>query len=294
MTTPAIALAAAVSGDARSVRPPRPWRPSKLRLLVLTAYCPGESWSPFMAMHIEQPDSRHSAPAARKTSWSPSRSAWAFTCWLPGTTMRRTPSAAWRPSRAAAAWRRSLIRELVQLPMKTTSTGWPAIGWPACRPMYSSARSRARRADGSAASSGRGTRPLTGMPMPGFVPQVIIGSRVFASSVIEVSNAAPSSVGSVRHPATAASHAVPCGAWRRPWTYSKVVSSGATRPARAPPSMLMLQIVIRCSIESARIASPRYSKTWPVPPPIPIRAMRARMTSLAPTPGRSRPSTRTS
>ena len=55
-TTPAIALAAAVSGEARNVRPPLPWRPSKLRLLVLTAYWPGWSWSPFIAMHIEQPD----------------------------------------------------------------------------------------------------------------------------------------------------------------------------------------------------------------------------------------------
>ena len=34
--------------------------------------------------------------------------------------------------------------------------------------------------------------------------------------------------------------------------------------------MDMLQIVIRCSMLSARMASPRYSNTWPVPPPIPI------------------------
>ena len=72
-TTPAIALAAAVSGEARNVRPPLPWRPSKLRLLVLTAYWPGVSWSPFIAMHIEQPASRHSAPAALKISDRPSR-----------------------------------------------------------------------------------------------------------------------------------------------------------------------------------------------------------------------------
>jgi hypothetical protein len=32
-------------------------------------------------------------------------------------------------------------------------------------------------------------------------------------------------------------------------------------PARAPPSIDMLQIVIRPSIESARIADPRYSIT---------------------------------
>ena len=90
--------------------------------------------------------------------------------------------------------------------------------------------------------------------------------------LIVLSKAAPSSEGSVRQPATAASHAAPCGAWRRPWRYSKVVSSGAISPARAPPSMLMLQMVMRCSMVSARIASPRYSKTCPVPPPTPIRA----------------------
>ena len=132
MTLPAIADAAAVRGLARNVRPPLPWRPSKLRFDVLTAYWPGDSWSPFIAMHIEQPASRHSAPAARKISWRPSRSACAFTCWEPGTTISRTPSATWRSLRTLAASRRSLIRLLVQLPMNTTSTGWPAIGWPGC------------------------------------------------------------------------------------------------------------------------------------------------------------------
>ena len=38
---PVTAVAAAVSGLARNVRPPLPWRPSKLRLLVLTALSPG-------------------------------------------------------------------------------------------------------------------------------------------------------------------------------------------------------------------------------------------------------------
>ena len=38
---------------------------------------------------------------------------------------------------------------------------------------------------------------------------------------------------------------------------------------------------MRCSMVSARMASPRYSKTWPVPPPTPIRAISARMMSLA-------------
>ena len=73
--------------------------------------------------------------------------------------------------------------------------------------------------------------------------------------------------------------------------YSKVVSSGAMRPARAPPSMDMLQMVIRSSIDRPRMASPPYSKTWPVPPPTPMREMRLRMMSLAVTPGRRAPLT---
>ena len=58
--------------------------------------------------------------------------------------------------------------------------------------------------------------------------------------------------------------------------------------------MDMLQIVIRPSIESARIASPVYSSTWPVPPAVPIRRISASTRSFAPTPGRGAPVKRTS
>ena len=73
--------------------------------------------------------------------------------------------------------------------------------------------------------------------------------------------------------------------------YAKVVSSGAIIPARAPPSIDMLQIVMRPSIERARIVDPRYSITWPVAPPVPMWAMTPRMMSLAVTPVGSSPST---
>ena len=43
VTTPVIADAAAVSGEARNDRPPAPWRPSKFRLEVEIAYWPGSS-----------------------------------------------------------------------------------------------------------------------------------------------------------------------------------------------------------------------------------------------------------
>ena len=58
-------------------------------------------------------------------------------------------------------------------------------------------------------------------------------------------------------------------------------------PARAPASMLILHIVIRPSIDSASMALPRYSMTWPCPPPVPIFAMTARMMSFALTPAGS-------
>ena len=51
-----------------------------------------------------------------------------------------------------------------------------------------------------------------------------------------------------------------------------MVSSGAIMPARAPASIDMLHTVMRSSMVSARIAAPRYSSTWPVPPSTPICA----------------------
>ena len=47
--------------------------------------------------------------------------------------------------------------------------------------------------------------------------------------------------------------------------YSKVISSGWISPARAPASMAMLQIDIRASIDSERIADPANSIVEPVP-----------------------------
>ena len=76
-----------------------------------------------------------------------------------------------------------------------------------------------------------------------------------------VSNSASSSVRSWRQASRAVSHSSPCGACGRPFRYSKVVSSGATIPARPPASIDMLHMVMRASIDIARTASPRYSST---------------------------------
>ncbi len=70
-----------------------------------------------------------------------------------------------------------------------------------------------------------------------------------------------------------------------------MVRSGAIMPARAPASIDMLQMVIRASIDSFSMADPRYSMTWPCPPPVPICAMTARIRSLAETSSPSSPST---
>src|SRR5258708_21986462 len=51
---PATAAAAAIAGLTRCVRPPAPWRPSKLRLLVEAQRSPGCKRSAFMPRHMEQ------------------------------------------------------------------------------------------------------------------------------------------------------------------------------------------------------------------------------------------------
>jgi len=105
-----------------------------LRFDVLAHRSPGDSVSGFMARHMEQPGSRHSKPAARKTVCRPSASAWALTAWDPGTTIAR-PTLTWRPSTTAAAARRSSMRLFVHEPMKTVSTSMSRSGVPAARPM---------------------------------------------------------------------------------------------------------------------------------------------------------------
>ena len=70
-----------------------------------------------------------------------------------------------------------------------------------------------------------------------------------------------------------------------------MVSSGATSPARAPASMVMLETVMRPSMDSCRTAAPAYSMTWPVPPAVPIFPIIARIRSLAVVPSARAPST---
>src|SRR6185312_8708837 len=132
---PSMAAAAAIAGLTRWVRPPRPWRPSKLRFEVEAQRPPGSSRSAFMARHIEQPWMRHSKPASRKILSRPSFSASCFTRPEPGTTMAETPAATLRPLAISAAARRSSMRPLVHEPMNTRWIGTSTSLVPGVRPM---------------------------------------------------------------------------------------------------------------------------------------------------------------
>ena len=135
-----------------------------------------------MAMHIEQPGSRQSQPAARKISGSPSAMAWRLTSCEPGTTSTRSFGFTLRPFKIAAAARRSEMRELVQLPMKTTSTGWPSQRLAAFEAHVGAAPWRWNRAPSDRLTrEGSGSGASIGTPMPGLVPYVIIGSSASAS-----------------------------------------------------------------------------------------------------------------
>ena len=136
VTTPVMALAAAVSGLARNVRPPLPCRPSKLRLLVETLYWPG---CKLIAVHRDAHGAARLAPFAAGLAEDLAAALRLRPAASPPAT-RAPPSRApsdspCGPSAAPAAVRRSEMRELVQLPMKTTSTGCPSSGLPPSRPM---------------------------------------------------------------------------------------------------------------------------------------------------------------
>src|SRR6059058_1383283 len=92
----------------------------------------------------------------------------------------------------------------------------------------------ASRLTASRSLSGSGTRPSIVVTISGEVPQVTCGLMSAAFSVTTISNFAPGSECRVRQYATACSHCGPTGANGRPFTYSMVVSSTATMPARAP------------------------------------------------------------
>src|SRR5262245_442543 len=137
LTAPSSAAAATMAGLISKVRPDGlPCRPLKLRLLEEAQTCRPTNLSGFIARHIEHPGSRHSNPAARNTSSSPSASAWRATSCEPGTTIAFTCAFTLPSLATRAASRRSERRPLVHEPMNATSTFVPAIGTPGFQSMY--------------------------------------------------------------------------------------------------------------------------------------------------------------
>ena len=140
------------------------------------------------------------------------------------------------------------------------------------------------------ALAGSGTVPVMLTVSSGEVPQVTVGGMSAALISTTVSKWAPSSVLRLRQNSTAWSHSAPSGASGRPLRYSNVMSSGANMPARAPPSIDMLAIDMRASIDIFSTAVPQNSMTEPVPPAVPITPITWSMTSLDVTPGARSPS----
>ena len=226
--------------------------------------------SGFMPRHIEQPAPRQSKPAARKTSSRPSSSACAFTCAEPGTTIALTCEATLRPFTTDAASRRSPIREFVHEPMKTRSSfdldhRRPGLEAHVVQRALVAVVLGLRHRIGDADDHLRVRAPCD-----------LGADRVDVDGDLLVERRAL--VGEQLAPVLLR----PCAPWSR--TQPKVVSSGAIMPARPPPSMVMLQIVMRPSIESPRMTSPENSTTWPAAPATPIWPIVARMRSLAVTP----------
>ena len=293
VTLPVTAAAAAVSGRGEERAPALALAALEVAVAgadrVLAGLRAGRrSWR----CTCEQPGSRHSAPASRKTRSSPSASAWRLTCLRAGDDEHAHAGgdlAALQHARRPRAGRE--MRALVQLPMKTTSTGWPSSGCAGLRgPCSASAFSSAARCAASASVAGSGTRPVMGMPMPGLVPKVIIGSSAAASSEMLRSKAAPVVGGQLRASGRRrASQAAPFGACGRPARYCEGDVVG--RDHAGARAALDRHVADRHALFHVEGADGRAGVLEDVAGRRRRRrcvAMSARMMSLAVTPGRQR------
>ena len=257
---PSIAAAAAIRGLTRCVRPPLPCRPSKFRFEVEAQRSPSIRMSGFMPRHIEQPEARHSKPASRKTSWRPSCSAASRTCSEPGTTIARTPSATLPPAdhRGGGAQvldprvRAGADEDAVELDLGDRRAGLERhVGE---RPLGGLGIDRAfqRRRVGDACGN-LGDHAWVRPPGDHRRQR----RRVDIDLGVELGTVVGRRAAAIRRRRRRSAPERRA----RPRTYSNVVSSGAIIPARPPPSIVMLQIVIRASIERSRTVSPAYSTT---------------------------------
>ena len=141
---PAIAAAAATAGQTRCVRPPGPWRPSKLRFEVDAQRSPGRGCRGSCRGTSSSRRRATRSPASRNTRSRPSRSACAFTSPEPGTTIARTPA---RPCGRATT---SPARAGPRCARSCTSRGTPVDGDVADRRAGAEIHVRERAAGGLA------------------------------------------------------------------------------------------------------------------------------------------------
>ena len=208
---PAIAAAAAVSGLARCVRAPGPWRPSKLRFDVETQRAPGGTdvvvdGEAHRASGLAPLEARLRERCGRGLPLRPP-------CAPRSSRERRSRARRSRPcgrGRARAAARRSDSRLLVHEPMNTTSTGSLRARCPGASPMYANARCAADSRDAPAGCRSRAparrcrcTSPRRGAPGDLRLQRVDVERRASARTC------ASSSLRSVRQCSSARSHRCP-------------------------------------------------------------------------------------
>ena len=283
---PSMAAAAAICGETRWVRPPRPWRPSKLRFEVEAQRSPGAS---DVGVHAEAHRAAGDAPVeagraedlvealglglrldllrARHDHRVDAASDLAALDDLGGGA--QVADARVRARADEDAVERDLLDRRARLEVHVAAAR-------ARRPRV--LRLRARPLGDGATMSGVGA------------PRDLRRERARRRRRSRLSNARALVGAQRRASARRPARSPPCGAPRGPRRHANVVSSGAIMPARPPPSIVMLQTVMRPSIESASIAGPAYSTTWPVAPPTPIWPIVPRIRSLAVTPKPSSPS----
>jgi len=162
------------------------------------------------------------------------------------------------------------MRALVHEPRKTASILIFLLECQVSGPCIRVRVQKALRSASVALGSGMGTVPLTPVDHAGReVPQLNGWGDVDGGDGEFASKIAPVSVTSSDQCWTASPHAVPCGesgdlSGRRRWW-----RRGRFMPRVLRPRMLMLQMVMRPSMERLRMAEPAYSMTWPVAPAVP-------------------------
>ena len=215
---PAIAVAAATAGDTRCVRPPLPWRPSKLRFDVDAHRSPGRE---LVGVHRQA----HRAPGLPPVEPGGDEHL------VEPLGLGLAPSPSSSPARPACARRRAHVRpggdrgggaQVLDARVRARADEHGVdrdLAHRRARLQAHVARAPARRCRGRRrrrTSRATGTASSMITVCAGLVPHVTDGRSAAASSTTSLSNVAPSSVTSARQSSSARSHAAPVGANSRP------------------------------------------------------------------------------